>query len=116
MNHICAVWLPLKIITSKGSVDLNPVVNWIYPEKTMEMFAELKNVEIGEMVLYHEDDCHFNLIISRDSDLALLGSLSYRFNIGPMVATDDGDIDGSDDEQEKEEEFDGAENQDIKIK
>ena len=32
------------------------------------------------------------------------------------VSTDDGDIDGSDDEQEKEEESDGAENQDIKIK
>ena len=37
------------------------------------------------MVLLHEDGSHFNLIISKDSDLAKLGSLSYRFNVGPIV-------------------------------
>ena len=37
-----------------------------------------------ELVLLHENDNHFNLIIPKDSDLAQLGSLSYRFNIGPM--------------------------------
>ena len=37
------------------------------------------------MVLLHEEDIHFNLIISKDSDFALIGSLSYRHNIGPLI-------------------------------
>ena len=37
------------------------------------------------MTLLHENDVHFNLVVSRDSDLVKLGSLSYRFNIGPLA-------------------------------
>ena len=43
---------------------------------------------MGELVLFHENDNHFNLIISRDSDLATLGSLSHRFRIGPKESVD----------------------------
>ena len=50
----------------------------------MVKYAELKNVQLDDMVILHENDTHFNLIVSKDSDLATLGSLSYRFNIGPM--------------------------------
>ena len=107
--------MKIKIITSKGNEDANPSVNWIYPEKTMEVFAELKDVEIGEMVLHHQDDCHFNLIINKESDLAMLGSLSYRFNIGPMLATDDGDIDDITVEKE-EDESDVSESQNTDLK
>ena len=35
------------------------------------------------MVLLHEDETHFNLIVSKESDLAKYGSLSNRFDIGP---------------------------------
>ena len=66
----------IKIITMRNSEDKNPTVNWVYPEKTMEQFAELRNVELNDLVLLHEEDMHFNLIISKDSDLARLGSLS----------------------------------------
>ena len=58
----------IKIITSKGEEDENPIVSWIYPDESMKEHAELKEVDLGEMILFHEDDCHFNLIISRDSD------------------------------------------------
>ena len=108
--------MKIKIITSKGLEDSNPNVNWIYPEKTMEGFAELKDVQIGEMVLYHEDDCHFNLIVSKNSDLALMGSLSYRFNIGPMVADDDEDTDGIAEEKAEEDDSDVAGNQNIDVR
>ena len=37
------------------------------------------------MTLLHENDIHFNLVISKNSDLAKLGSLSYRFNVGPLL-------------------------------
>ena len=74
----------IKIITTKGIMDTNPTVNWIYPNKDLEEFAELKDVQLDTMVLLHENDIHFNLVVSKYSNLATLGSLSYRFNIGPM--------------------------------
>ena len=70
----------IKVITTKGPQDENPTVNWIYADESLKEFAELKNVEMDDMVLLHENDIHFNLIISKESDLAQFGSLSYRFN------------------------------------
>ena len=37
------------------------------------------------MTLIHEDDMHFNLVVSKDSNLATMGSLSHRFNVGPIA-------------------------------
>ena len=51
------------------------------------------------MVLLHEDDSHYNLVISKDSDLAKLGSLSYRFNVGPLI-NDNTEESESDDKEE----------------
>ena len=70
----------IKVITTKGPQDENPTVNWIYAEESLKEFAELKNVDMNDMVLLHENDIHFNLIISKESDLAQFGSLSHRFN------------------------------------
>ena len=72
--------IKIKIISTKGREDKNPTVNWIYPDQGMKKFAELKDIDIGEMVLFHENECHFNLIVSKQCDLAVNGSLSYRFN------------------------------------
>ena len=77
--------LKIKIITTKGTEDTNPIVTWIYPDEELKEYAELKNVEIDDMVLLHENDMHFNLIVSKNSELATLGSLSYRSNIGPLM-------------------------------
>ena len=75
----------IKIISTKGPDDVNVSTNWIYPDEKLKMFAELKDALLGDMTLLHEDDVHFNLVINKNSDLALLGSLSYRFNIGPII-------------------------------
>ena len=56
------------------------------------------------MTILHEDDCHFNLIIDKKSYLAKLGSLSFRFNVGPT----DGDTAVAE-LKEQEEEFDSGE-------
>ena len=72
--------IKIKIITSKGQMDENPTVNWIHPDPEMKVFAELKNVNLDVMVLYHEDDCHFSLVIDKNSELALKGSISSRLN------------------------------------
>ena len=68
--------LRIKIITTKGPTDDNPSVNWIEPDKNMEKFAELQNVDIREMVLFHENDIHFDLVVPGDSELLLYGNLS----------------------------------------
>ena len=73
--------IKIKIITSKGKDDKHPTVNWIYPDRDMEEFAELKNVDLDIMVLFHENDCHFNLVIDNNSDLATQGSISTRLNV-----------------------------------
>ena len=75
----------IKVITTKGEEDTNPTINWILPDDTLKEFAELKNVELVDIVLLHENDVHFNLIVSEKSELATLGSLSFRSNIGPFM-------------------------------
>ena len=83
----------IQVITMKSLSDPNPTENWIYPDKEMEAFAELKNVDQNDLVLLHEDETHFNLIISKDSDLAKFGSLSNRFNFESIKNSDLGNND-----------------------
>ena len=64
----------IKIITTKGEKDDKPTVNLIHPDLNMAKFAELRGVDLGEMVLLHEDESHFNLVVGGESDLASLGS------------------------------------------
>ena len=75
----------IKVITTKGATDKNVQERWIVPDPKLKEFAELQNVPIDDMILLHEDDLHFNLVVDKDSDLAMLGSLSYRFNVGPIM-------------------------------
>lgn len=81
----------IKIITTKGANDVEPTVNWIHPDENLKEDAELKNVQINDMVLLHENDMHFNLIVSKNSVLATEGSLSYRNNISPMFEIENSD-------------------------
>ena len=92
----------IKTITTKGEEDTNPIVNWITPDKELKGDAELKNVDIEDMVLLHENDSHFNLIVSEKSDLAVFGSLSYRSNIGPINDIDDAEEVKTNEEEKSE--------------
>ena len=74
--------LRIKVVTTNRE---KPTVNWIYPDKNLAEYAELKDVEISDMILLHEDENHFDLVVSRNSKLATQGSLSYRHNIGPTI-------------------------------
>ena len=96
----------IKIITTKGEKDENPTENWIYPDKNLEKDAEIRNVDIQDMILLHTNDVHFDLIVPKESKLATVGSLSYRNNIGPMLV-DETPVDNlvketEEDEKEKE--------------
>ena len=78
----------IKIVTSKGKHDKNPTENWIKPDPDMRDVAELKDVDLETMVLYHENDCHFDLVIDKYSELAVKGSISTRLNDGVCVTAD----------------------------
>ena len=56
--------IQIKVNTTKGPTDKNPVINWIYPNKEMVQFSELEGEEIEDMVLLHEFDNHFDLVVS----------------------------------------------------
>ena len=79
--------MSIKIIT-RNRTDKKYTINWIYPNKNLAEHAELKDVEIEDLILLHEDDSHFNLVVSNKSNLATYGSLSFRHNIGPVLNTD----------------------------
>ena len=79
--------IKIKVITTKGRNDKNPTVNWITPDENMKKFSDFTKVKLDDMTLLHEDETHFNLIVSKDSDLATMGSLSYRFNVGPLATS-----------------------------
>ena len=77
---------------SKGQIkkkNNNPTVNWILPDEDMKTFAEVKNVEFEEMVLFHQNNSHFDLIVSENDELATVCSLSFRSNIGPLMNSEE---------------------------
>ena len=89
--------IKIKIITTKGHTDENPTVNWIYPDPSMKEFAEL-TVDMEDLILLHEDDTHFNLIISEDSDLVKCGNLSKRLDCSAINEGSENNIDENNEE------------------
>ena len=57
------------------------MIKILQPHAELKKFAELRDVKLDDMVLIHENDIHYNLIVSKNSDLADLGSLSVREDI-----------------------------------
>ena len=84
--------MKIKVITTRGDNDNNPTVNWIGPDPEMKAFQILPEGTVPDMTLIHYDEVHYNLVISKDSDLAKVGTLSQWFN------ETDADIKVSDDE------------------
>ena len=92
----------IKIITIRKKKHSKPVqVNWIYPEKSLIEFEESRCVTSNEMVLLHDEDNHFDLIISKNSDLAKFGNLSNRYkNLDLSDSSEEEDFEENDDENE----------------
>ena len=65
--------IKIKVITTKGKNDKNPTVNWIYPDQEMKKYSEFDKVEMNDMTLLHQDDCHFNLVISKKLRFSKVG-------------------------------------------
>ena len=68
--------MKIKIITTKGENDQNPSVNFIGLDPGLKEHQLLPEGVVPEMVLLHYDQTHYNLIISKDSPLAMQGTLT----------------------------------------
>lgn len=66
----------IKVITSKGPQDSHPTVNWIGPAPELSAYKLLREGAVPDMKLLHYDELHYNLIISKDDEIAKYGSLS----------------------------------------
>ena len=76
---VCSAYqFEAKIITISGENDDNPRVTKIGPNPQLANFSELPAGRIPEMVLLHEENSHYNLIIPRNCRLALDGGLDYQ--------------------------------------
>ena len=73
--------IKIKIITVKRLEGRAPTVNWIYPDEQLAEHAELKNVDLGPLVLVHTDDYHFDLVVSKDSIIAQPDSGDLKDNV-----------------------------------
>ena len=62
--------MQIKIITTRGDQDQNPRVNFIGPDPDMKAYKMLPEGSVPEMTLIHYENLHYNLVISKDSDLA----------------------------------------------
>ena len=68
--------MQIKVITTKGPEDSHPTVTMIGPDTELGNLKLLPEGTVADMTLLHYDDRHFNLVISKDSDIAKLGTLS----------------------------------------
>ena len=50
----------IKVITTSGETDSNPLVNWIGPDQDMDAFKLLPEGKVPEMILLHYDEQHYN--------------------------------------------------------
>ena len=70
----------IKIITISGQNDPNPRVNIIEPNPEVKVINKYPQGYIPDMVLLHEEDLHYNLVIPKNSRLATDGGLDYQRN------------------------------------
>ena len=68
--------MTIKIITIKDDGIEIPVVNFVGPDIDLRAFRMLPDGKVPEMVLLHYDEQHYNLVISKNCDLAKHGILS----------------------------------------
>ena len=59
-------------------INTNPRVSRIEPNPELSRVSELPSGFIPEMMLLHEENSHYNLIIPRDSKLALEGGFDFQ--------------------------------------
>ena len=81
--------MQIMVITTKGDEDTHPTVHRIGPDPELNNYKLIPEGAMEEMKLLHYDEQHYNLIISKDSDLAKTGALSEFLEIENEMLLDD---------------------------
>ena len=68
----------IKVISIKSDNDEHPTVNFVGPDPEMDAFKLLPKGKVLEMTLLHYGQQHYNLIVSKDSELVKNGTLSEQ--------------------------------------
>ena len=77
-SAVCSAYqFEIKIITLSGETDESPCVSMILPNPDLVNISELLAGRIPQMQILHEEKSHYNLIIPRQSSLAIDGGLDY---------------------------------------
>ena len=92
--------MKIMVITTKGEQDAHPTVNWIGPDPELDDYKLLPGGAVQDMKLLHYDELHYNLIISKSSDLAKNGVLSQYLDDDEEMVIDDEDIESKTLEEE----------------
>ena len=73
-----AYQIKITIITVRGMQDKHPEIKVIEPNPEFEKYAEISSGKIPDMVILHEHNVHYSLIIPKNSRLAENGSLDLQ--------------------------------------
>ena len=83
--------MQIRVITTKGPQDSHPTVNMVGPDSELNNFKLLPEGAVSDMTLLHYDELHYNLVISKDDDIAKFGTLSdYLTNKETEKVVDEG--------------------------
>ena len=70
--------MKIKVISIKSDKDKNPSVNLIGPDQELSAFKLLPEGKVPEMTLLHYGQQHYNLIMSKHSDIVKKETLSQQ--------------------------------------
>ena len=74
---LCSLYeFKIKIITLDG--EREPSVTYIEPNPVLVRFSDFPDGKVPDMVVLHQKDVHYDLIVPDDSVLAIEGGLDYR--------------------------------------
>ena len=68
----------IKIITVSHTGDENPIVTCVEPDPALANIAEFAPGQVSDITLFHTKNVHFDLIVPKDSKLAVDGGLDYQ--------------------------------------
>ena len=68
----------IKLITMRNAEDENPSINVIEPKHDVSKTNGFPGGVVPEMILLHEEDSHYNLIVPKDHFLATEGGFDYQ--------------------------------------
>ena len=68
----------IKIITVSSMGDMNPIVTCVEPDPALSHISDFVPGQVPDMMLFHTKNVHFDLLVPKNSKLAVDGGLDYQ--------------------------------------